>query len=86
MSIWPLRSATRSGSLCSGRSAGRPGLRAAGRAAAVRLGVAETESAGQVAANWTRVQGFLMWALSRNSSGGRVTVARAMFAFAAAWR
>ena len=31
-------------------------------------------------ANWTRVQGVLMWALSRNSEWGRVTAVRAMLA------
>ncbi len=39
----------------------------------------------RLAANWTRVQGSLMWALSRSSVGGRVTEVRAMLALGPPW-
>ena len=75
MSIWPLRSATRSGSLWPEPVAGRRGPSSGFSSSGVSA-FAEpiTEPAGHAcAANWTLVQTFSRWALSRISEGGRVT-------------
>ena len=66
--------------------AGRPGLRGAFQAAGFRP--AKPRSSPRDTdwpANWTLVQGLLMWALSRNSECGRVTETRATLALAPAW-
>ena len=67
---------------CCSRSAGRPGLRAACRAAARRLGRGRrsTSSGTASAANWTRVQTVPRLAWSRNSACGSATEARPMLA------
>ena len=90
MSIWPSRAATRSGAalVAGSRNADRRGLRVAFRAAGLGLGEAEIEPDGhfspgaEPSANCTRVQGFLMWALSRNSEWRQGDLGRGDVGFA----